>query len=105
MLDLDTLAEQRAKSLNQQEDKWRNTLWSPDFQKISANMSDGEVERFLASCPSVDHLQSVIVFLIAHPSQQDVSPYSLLIQEAQSKNLGLSDWIKTLPLSATGSGK
>jgi hypothetical protein len=97
MLDLDSLAERRAKSLNQQEDKWREALWSPAFQKISASMSDGEVETLLTSCPSVAHMQAVIQFLERSLTTTERFPYTVLLQEAQSAGLGLSDWIKTLP--------
>jgi len=44
MLDLDSLAEKHAKSLNEQEDKWREALWGAEFQALAQNMSDGEVE-------------------------------------------------------------
>lgn len=96
MLDLDSLAEKRAKVLNEKEEPWRKAVWSPGFQKISASMSDGEVEILLASCKSFAQVEAVVVYLGTLP--ENVSPYSLLVQEAASAGVGLGDWISRLPL-------
>ena len=84
MLDLDTLAEKRAKSLNQSESVWRTTLWSPAFQKMSASMTDGEIEGFLVSCPSVVHVELVLRYINDHPDREVTSPYALLTREAHN---------------------
>jgi hypothetical protein len=60
MLDLDSLAEQRARSLNQQERDWKDAVWSPSFQSLSQRMSDGEVETFLSRFNSVKGFESAV---------------------------------------------
>lgn len=95
MLDLDSLAESRAKALSQPEAAWRETLWNPIFQRISQNMSDGDIEELLHSCASVNQLRSVIVFIEQFPDR--AAPFSLIQQEAKRQGLELRDWIQTLP--------
>ena len=94
MLDLDSLAEKRAKSANEGKDKWHQAVWSPGFQSISANMSDSEVELFLSACKSFVHLERVIVFLSARQSPS--GPYTLMVEEAKRSGQSLSDWIAGL---------
>ena len=93
MLDLDSLAEKRARSLNQTEDQWRKVIWSPSFQKISAHMSDGEVEALIDLCPSVAHFQNVVGFLEESSSRTGVPPYTVLTDEAQKAGVSPQDWI------------
>jgi hypothetical protein len=95
MLDLDSLAEKRARTLNEGTDKWHQAVWSVEFQKISANMSDGEVETLLSSCKSVRHLNAVIAFLSKRSSP--ASPYTAMTDAATDAGLGLSEWIASLP--------
>ncbi len=97
MLDLDSLADKCAKSLNQKAEAWRVVVWSAAFQKITQSMSDGEVEALLANCASTGHLEVVLRFLDEHPLRQSESPYVILQQEAQKTGLGLRDWISKLP--------
>ena len=94
MLDLDSLAEKRATMLNEKQESWSQAVWTPDFQKISANMSDGEVETLLGSCKSYRQLEAVVRFLVAKAAHS--SPYSTLIQEAKTSGLTLADWIAKL---------
>lgn len=94
MLDLDSLAEKRAKSLNEQLDLWHKAVWSAGFQKISSNMSDGEVEVLLSSCKSYLQVEAVVAFVAGHP--QAGSPFSLLVQEAKVAGLPLEQWIALL---------
>lgn len=94
MLDLDLLAERRAKSLNQHEDMWRQAVWSPDFQKLTQNMSDGEVEALVALCPSVRHLQTVARYLDQRSREAGVPPFTLLTQEAEKLGLKPGEWIE-----------
>ena len=82
MLDLDSLAEKRATTLNEKREFWSQVVWTPDFQKISANMSDGEVESLLSNCKSYRQLEAVVRFLVAKAAHS--SPYSTLTQEAKS---------------------
>jgi len=94
MLDLDSLAEKRATILNEKQESWSQAVWTPDFQKVSANMSDGEVETLLGSCKSYRQLEAVVRFLVAKAAHS--SPYSTLIQEAKKSGLTLADWIAKL---------
>jgi hypothetical protein len=60
MLDLDSLAEERARTLNQQEKVWKDAIWSPAFQSLSQKMSDGEVELFLAMFNNVNGFEEAV---------------------------------------------
>jgi len=95
MLDLDSLAERRAKSLNQKEDLWREAIWSTDFQEISASMSDGEVETLVSLCPSVKHLQEVVKYLQEQSKSQGLSPFTVLTQEADRAGVQPGQWIES----------
>src|SRR5476651_357793 len=97
MLDLDSLADKRAKTLNEKNDKWRNAVWSADFQKISKNMSDGEVEILLSNCKSFVKLEAAVHFLTTN--NHIASPYAALIASAKNAGVGLSEWINSLPES------
>jgi len=94
MLDLDSLAEKRAKSLNEQLELWHRAVWSPGFQKISSNMSDGEVEVLLSSCKSYAQVEAVVAFLATHA--QASSPFATLSGAAKIAGLALGDWISSL---------
>ena len=91
MLDLDSLIEQRATVLNQTLENWHSAVWSAEFQKISASMSDGEVEQLIALCPSGEHLNAVIAFL----STCDGQPFDALKSAAANQGQSLADWIQT----------
>jgi hypothetical protein len=93
MIDLDSLAEARAKALNQSEEIWRRALWSAKFQKISAQMTDGEIEGLLLSCPSVAHVDWVLGYLENHAEKTSTSPYGLLVRAAQGAGVGMGEWI------------
>jgi hypothetical protein len=93
MLDLDFLAERRARNLNQTEDQWRKVIWSSSFQKISARMSDGEVEALIDLCPSVAHLQSVVEFVEESSLQSGAAPFAVLTAEAEKAGISLADWV------------
>src|SRR4051794_27630020 len=95
MLDLDSLAEKCAKTLNEQQAHWHKAVWSPGFQKISSHMSDGEVEILLGCCKSFVQLEAVVAFLAGHALS--MHPYKVLVDEAKTAGLGLSEWIATLP--------
>ncbi|HMN69685.1 MAG TPA: hypothetical protein PKC28_14175 [Bdellovibrionales bacterium] len=59
MLDLDELAERRARDLNQSPESWRQAVWTDSFQKMSANMSDGEVESVITGAASAERLNEI----------------------------------------------
>ena len=95
MLDLDSLAHARAQSLNEKEEEWRQAIWSPDFQTISVNMSDGEVETLIALCPSVKHFKDVVRFLEKKSKDQEISPFTVLTEEASRSGMSPTDWVKS----------
>jgi hypothetical protein len=95
MLDLDSLAARRAQSLNEKEDNWKKAVWSQDFQKISANMSDGEVESLVELCSSVADFERVVKFLKERSERIGISPYSVLEQEAATAGISVDAWIKS----------
>ncbi len=95
MLDLDSLAEKRARVLNQQEDSWRTAIWSAAFQKISQNMTDGEVESLVSLCTCVTHFDSVVRYLFERTQASGVAPFTVLQQEARSAGQSPEEWIKS----------
>ncbi|NJL24779.1 MAG: hypothetical protein HC902_06165 [Calothrix sp. SM1_5_4] len=97
MLDLDELASARAKTLNQQEDAWRNAVWGISFQKLSANMTDGEVETLVKACPSAQHLECLVSYLEARTQATGVAPFTLMAQEAEAVGKSLEDWVSGNP--------
>lgn len=52
MIDLETIAETRAKELDQSEKDWVETLKQPAFNDFSTYLSDGEIEEFVLSFES-----------------------------------------------------
>ncbi len=96
MLDLETLAENRARSLQQEAQEWRAAVWSEDFQKISQSMSDGEVEALIGFCPSVFHLKTIVKYLNVLFIQSGISPYTILEQEAAEAGMRPVDWIQSM---------
>ncbi len=102
MLDLDTLASERATKLKQATDAWKKAIWSASFQKFSASMSDGEVEQLVSWCPSVEHLQSVTDYLLELSRTEGLTPFPLLLDVAKQAKVSPEEWIKShLPLSPT----
>jgi uncharacterized protein involved in tellurium resistance len=94
MLDLDSLAEKRAQSLNQPSETWRTAVWEPLFQKLTQSMSDGEVEALVSYCPSVDHFEAVVRFLDQRCAQKKTSPFVVLDGEARAAGLSNEEWVK-----------
>jgi len=100
MLDLDSIATQRARRLNQTVELWLNAVWSDAFQRFSANLSDGEVEQILGWCPSVAHLQSLVGYLEAKGKENGLTPFPCLENAAKQAQVSPEDWIKKhLPMS------
>lgn len=100
MLDLDSLAAERAKQLNQEQDSWKKAIWSASFQKFSASMSDGEVEQLVSWCPSVAHLAALTDYLLDRSRSEGLTPFPLLLDVAQQAKVSPQEWIKShLPLS------
>ncbi len=100
MLDLDFLASERARQLNQAQDQWTKAIWSAGFQKFSASMSDGEVEQLISWCPSVQHLEAVTNYLLGLSRSEGLTPFPLLLDVAKQAQVSPEEWIKShLPLS------
>jgi len=93
MLDLDSLAATRARSLSQGEDVWRAAVWSEAFQKLSSFMSDGEVEILISMCPSVKHFHAAVTYLNEHAATSGMSPFQVLTMDAEKDGLKPGDWI------------
>lgn len=94
MLDLNSLALRRAKSVNEKEDDWKKAIWSQGFQRISVNMSDGEVEALVELCPSIKHFECVVKMLEDKAKASGISPYTILNQEAQKAGMTAGAWVK-----------
>lgn len=100
MLDLDHLAEEKARRLNQTKEVWSQAVWSPGFQKVLTNMSDGEVEQLISWCPSVLHLTALVGFFSKTCEAPGLTPFSALLEAAKKAKISPEEWIKTkLPLS------
>lgn len=100
MLDLDSLATQRARRLNQTVELWLNAVWTPAFQRFSASLSDGEIEQLLSWCPSVAHLEALVGHLEGKAKEEGLTPFPCLLALAEQSKLSPEDWIKSrLPLS------
>lgn len=94
MLDLDSLAVQRARVLQEGEDSWKKAVWSPEFQKISQSMSDGEVEEIVGICGSGEDLIALARFLDKVSEKTGATPYTVGMAEAAKAGLSLADWGK-----------
>lgn len=94
MLDLNSLALRRATTVNEKEDDWKKAIWSQDFQRISSNMSDGEVEALVELCPSFKHFECVVRKLEENSKATGASPYSILTLEAQKAGISPAAWIE-----------
>jgi hypothetical protein len=103
MLDLDSLAEKRARSLDEHVERWQDAVWSADFQKAAQNMSDGEVESLLAGCPSLGHFNAVVSFIAQHPETGQLSPFGVVRRAADERGCSLSEWIAALPVTSSNS--
>ena len=96
MLDLDSLAEKRAREANEKQESWLNVVWGADFQSLAKNMTDGEVETLLKACRSLAQLQDVMEFLMVDASFGKGSPFAVLMNEAKAAGQSLGDWIASL---------
>lgn len=93
MLDLDHLAEKRARELNQVLEPWRKIIWGADFQTLSQSMSDGEVESLVCFCSSQAELEWTVTFLLQNVSGG--SPFSFLLLECEKAGLPPEKWIRS----------
>jgi hypothetical protein len=93
MLDLNHLANERALALNELPATWRAAVWSQEFQKLSQNMSDGEVENLVALCPSVAHLKALVHYLLEQSVTTGTAPYTLMMNEAKNAGTSPAEWV------------
>lgn len=95
MLDLDNLADEKALALKQTREDWRKAVWSPEFQKFSSNLSDGEIEIVIAWCPSVDHLNALVRLLTSEAEKRKLTPFAVLTELAKKAKLTPEKWIQS----------
>ena len=96
MLDFDQLAVQRANDLSQSEEGWKKAVWQPAFQALSQNMSDGEVESFIALFTSVSQFAAAVEQLERRLIDKTGSPHTLIQQEAERAGISLEQWVADL---------
>lgn len=93
MLDLDYIADEKARSLNQTREDWRKAVWSPEFQKFTSNLSDGEIENVISWCPSVDHLNALVRQLSSEAEKRKLTPFAVLTDLAKKSKVTPEKWI------------
>ena len=93
MLDLNSLAEDQARNLNQDSQEWRSVLWSHEFQRLSQSMTDGEVETLVTFSPSAQRLIEVVRFLSERSSEMGTHPFTVLIDMARQQGVSPAEWI------------
>ncbi|MGE0527505.1 MAG: hypothetical protein AB7G93_09785 [Bdellovibrionales bacterium] len=93
MLDLDALAQVRAKNLGQEEQSWRNVLWSSAFQELTQNMSDGEVANLVSHCTSAPQLANLVQYLAGKARSLGQPPYTVLMNECETEGLDPASWV------------
>lgn len=108
MIDLDTIAELRARNLNQSEKEWVDVLRQPAFNDFSSYLSDGEIEAFV-SCfdSSTDLLVASGAFLKGFMEGND-SAYYDFTQIVEGSALSLAqglDFVCQLEHKERESGK
>ncbi|MGE4132539.1 MAG: hypothetical protein AB7F86_12925 [Bdellovibrionales bacterium] len=94
MLNLDAIAEKKATQLNQEKELWRQAVWSAEFQKFSADLTDGEVESIVGWCPTARHLRALVSFLEEKVKETGVGPYKNLIKLAEDEKVRPDQWIQ-----------
>lgn len=95
MIDLKQLAQTRAQSLSQDVDAWVNSAWSPDFQRLSQALSDGEVEMFFTACHSVEDFRMMTSLMIETTLSHGISFGEILNKVARTGFL-LTDWFQAM---------
>ena len=97
MLDLDSLAERQARLLEQETEIWKDAVWSPGFQTLSREMSDSDVEDFLALCPSAEHFHLLVRYLESNSAMSTGAPLAIIHDEAAKAGVSAQDWVAVLP--------
>lgn len=94
MLDFDRLASERAQSLQQQSEPWKQAVWSTGFQKLTADMSDGEVINLINLCPSTGHLDVLVRFLAERAQTTGQPPFQIITTAATAAGVSKEEWVK-----------
>ena len=100
MLDLDAIADRRAKTLSQDAPPWRAAVWSAPFQDLSSRLTDGEVIDLLDLCANAGELDQMTRVLVERAVDADLTPLDWLKREAAAADLSPLAWIKTLKPTA-----
>lgn len=96
MIDLDTIAESRAKNLNQSEKEWVEVLRQPVFNDFSSYLSDGEIEEFVSSFESSTALIRVSGIFLKGFMEGNDSAYYDFTQTVEGSGLTLSQGLDFL---------
>jgi len=96
MIDLETLAENRAKELGQSEKEWVESLKQPAFNEFSTYLSDGEVEMFLRSVVSPVGVALASGALLSGYREGDESAYLHFLDLIEPSHLSLSQGLDFL---------
>ncbi len=92
MIDLDVLAETRAKKLSQDQTAWRRAVWTPEFQKLSQNLSDGEIELFFDSCRTVLHFEIMTKNMMETTQASGIS-FGEMLEKVARSGYEFIDWV------------
>jgi hypothetical protein len=96
MLNLQSLLEKRATELTQSSSDWHKAVWSPEFQRLTSMMTDGEVESLFAICGSSEQLTKLTHSLLQVCETSEQSPVEVLQSLATAKGLSINDWVRQL---------
>lgn len=95
MIDLDILAETRAKALNQNQEQWRKIVWTPEFQALSQALSDGEIEMFFDSCRSTLHFEIMTKYLFESLSSGGIT-FTEMMEKVARSGYQFVDWVDAI---------
>lgn len=96
MLDLDAMASRQAQQFGQPAETWKSVIWSETFQRLTQNMSDGEVELLISHCPTPSHLQFASEYLEVQSKSMGKSPYQILQDECAQKGIAPGEWVLSM---------
>jgi hypothetical protein len=95
VIDLDNLAEAKAKRVGQDPQVWQAAVWTPAFQQLSQSISDGEIEAIIDSSQTVLHFEIITKFLSDSAFSSGITFGELLDKVARS-GYELKDWIDSI---------
>lgn len=95
MIDLDKLAENKAKKVGQDEAVWQKMVWTNEFQQLSQAISDGEIELFFESCRTVLHFEIMTKYLSESVFSSGIS-FSEMLDKVARSGYQLIDWVDSI---------